>query len=199
MSRPDFIVTGSTVYAVNEIVNYLTPHLVSNDQAIDRVPSVERHIGQFNTPEEVTRWLSHKNGGVRIAALRARNVENVGGELLGNVDFVAYIFCADYYGYNRDQRAEVIAARVAQLMVAKGGLKSAAQRASRCMMDNLYSGKIDDKGIAIWAVSWTQTWRLDNPLDVSTLDDFITLNSQTKLVDGAPTGKDTVTLPQDEN
>ena len=72
MSRPDFGTIGSTVAACEGVVKYLIPYLqadaVGGDKQVDRVQTVERHIGQFDKPEDVKRWLSNRDGGVRVAA-----------------------------------------------------------------------------------------------------------------------------------
>jgi hypothetical protein len=50
--RPAFVTLGSTVSAAENIVNWLKAELEGEKQP-DRVEKVERHIGQFNTPEQV--------------------------------------------------------------------------------------------------------------------------------------------------
>lgn len=50
---------------------------------------------------------------------------------------------------------------------------SSTHRPQRIRGDNLYSGQLDKKGIAVWALSWDQA--IDHePIDVSTLDAFET-------------------------
>lgn len=196
MSRPDFNTTGSTVWACEEIVNYLKPILQGEVREVGKIQTVERHVGRFDTPAEVKRWLSNRDGGVRIAALRTSGNEVIGGRLIGMVDFVAYIFTADQFGYPRDARAEVIAGKLVNSLVRKAAPTSAYERASNVRSDNLYSGKIDELGVAIWTVTWSQKWRLDEELDLTTLDEFRTFGLTGEVAEGAPTIDGEVQLPQ---
>lgn len=194
--RPDFVTTGSTVYAVNEIVSYLTPLLTGNEDDIDKVSEITRHVGRFDKPDEIKNWMSRKDGGIRIAALRVRNIDQSAGQMTGDVDLVAYVFCTEQFGYSRDQRAEVIAGRLAKLLLANKGVPTANKKAESLNMDNLYSGDVDGLGLAIWSVSWTQNWVLDKPLTAADLDDFVTMHATAEIADGAPTMDSDITLDQ---
>ena len=195
-NRPDFNTTGSTVWACEEIVNYLKPILEGEVREVGKIQTVERHVGRFDTPAEVKRWLSNRDGGVRVAALRTSGNEVIGGRLIGLVDFVAYIFTADQFGYPRDARAEVIAGKLVNSLVRKSVPTSAYEKASNVRSDNLYSGKIDELGVAIWTVTWSQKWRLDEELDLTTLDEFRTFGLTGEVAEGAPTIDGEVKLPQ---
>ncbi|WP_417880322.1 hypothetical protein [Vibrio sp.] len=199
MSRPDFSIQGSTVWAVQEIVKYLKPKLEGSERQIDKIQTVERHIGRFDKPEDVKRWLSNRDGSVRITALRVTEYENTAGSLSGKVNFVAYIFTTDQYGYEKDQRCEVIAGQLVQAIMQFGALPTANGGVESVRSDNLYSGSIDELGIAIWSVTWSQWWQLDVPLDPETLDDFITFGLKGDMGDGSPPIEGEVTLPQDDS
>jgi hypothetical protein len=97
----------------------------------------------------------------------------------GDVDFVAYVFCTEQYSYSRDQRAEVIATRLAKAMLANKGVPTANKKATNVNMDNLYSGDIDGLGLALWSVTWSQNWVLDAPMDMNELNDFETFHAST--------------------
>ncbi|MEZ8102148.1 hypothetical protein [Vibrio bivalvicida] len=199
MSRPDFEVTGSTVWACNEIVNYLKPKLEgSSDREIDKVRTVERHIGRFDTPQDVKTWLSNRGGGVRIAALRVMEYETIGNRLIGTVNFVAYVFTADQYGYEKDTRAEVMTGKLVRELLDRSALPSAYSRPMSVRSDNLYNGKIDELGVAIWSVTWSQQWYLDVPIDPSDLDDFETFGLRAEIAVGAPVLEGEVPMPQDD-
>ena len=178
-SRPDFVTTGSTVFAVNEIVNHLKPLLEGKEKEIDKVSEVCRHVGRFDKPSEIKTWLSRKDGGIRITALRVRNIEQIAQQMSGDVDFVAYVFCTEQFSYSRDQRAEVIATRLAKAMLANKGVPTANKKATNVNMDNLYSGDIDGLGLALWSVTWSQNWVLDAPMNMSELNDFETFHAST--------------------
>lgn len=201
MIRPDFGTIGSTVSACEAVVQYLKPYLEATgpgaDRVIDRVQLVERHIGQFDKPEEIAYWMSNKDGGIRIAALRVPKMENQGSSLIGTIEFAAYVFCADMWGHAKDQRAEVIAGRLAKALMLKGGWvgTGSAKSPEAVSMQNLYAIKTDKKGVAIWAVTWRQDWPLDTPVDESTLDDFLRFNWRAEQGDGAPVCEADINLP----
>ncbi|MEZ8630275.1 hypothetical protein [Vibrio splendidus] len=196
MSRPDFTTSGSTVWAVNEIVQYLKPKLEGGVREIEKIQTVERHIGRFDKADDIKRWMSNRDGGVRIAALRVPQYETVGNRLIGNVNLVAYVFTTDQFGYEKDLRAEVVAGKLVRELVDRSALPTAYGRVENVRSDNLYSGEIDKLGIAIWSVTWSQQWYLDEEIDLSTLDDFITFGLKGEIADGAPTIDGEVQLPQ---
>lgn len=196
MSRPDFTTSGSTVWAVNEIVQYLKPKLEGGVREIEKIQTVERHIGRFDKADDIKRWMSNRDGGVRIAALRVPQYETVGNRLIGNVNLVAYVFTTDQFGYEKDLRAEVVAGKLVRELMDRSALPTAYGRVENVRSDNLYSGEIDKLGIAIWSVTWSQQWYLDEEIDLSTLDDFITFGLKGEIADGAPTIDGEVKLPQ---
>ncbi|WP_265432821.1 hypothetical protein [Aeromonas salmonicida] len=200
MSRPDFGTIGSTVSACEGVVQYLKPYLEAAgpgaDRVIDRVQTVERHIGRFNEPDDITRWMSGKGGGIRIAAMRVVSMRRE-GNLIGIIEFSAFVFCAEQFGYAKDQRAEVIAGRLATALMLTGGWRGtgASKAPEGVRMDNLYTPGIDELGLAIWSVTWRQDWPLDDPIDPATLDDFLRFNFKAELAAGAPVCEATIELP----
>ncbi|ELB2040580.1 hypothetical protein WOB69_00870 [Vibrio parahaemolyticus] len=196
MSRPDFNTSGSTVWACEEIVNYLKPYLEGGQEDVDKVQAVERHIGRFDKPADIKRWMSNRDGGIRIAALRVTSYEKIGNRLVGNVDFAAYVFTAEQYGYQKDMRAEVITGRLVRSLMDFDALPTACSEAKNVRSDNLYSGNVDELGLAIWSVTWSQQWYIDEELNLGTLDDFLTFGMKGELEDGAPTIDGEVSLPQ---
>ncbi len=196
MSRPDFTTSGSTVWAVNEIVQYLKPKLEGGVREIEKIQTVERHIGRFDKADDIKRWMSNRDGGVRVAALRVQQYETVGNRLIGNVNFAAYVFTTDQFGYEKDLRAEVVAGKLVRELMDGSALPTSYGRVENVRSDNLYSGEIDKLGIAIWSVTWSQQWYLDEEIDLSTLDDFITFGLKGEIADGAPTIDGEVKLPQ---
>ncbi|CAK3191264.1 Tail-completion protein [Vibrio crassostreae] len=196
MSRPDFTTSGSTVWAVNEIVQYLKPKLEGGVREIEKIQTVERHIGRFDKADDIKRWMSNRDGGVRVAALRVQQYETVGNRLIGNVNFAAYVFTTDQFGYEKDLRAEVVAGKLVRELMDRSALPTSYGRVENVRSDNLYSGEIDKLGIAIWSVTWSQQWYLDEEIDLSTLDDFITFGLKGEIADGAPTIDGEVKLPQ---
>lgn len=197
-TRPSFETDGSTVYACQQVVEYLKPLLEGGERDIDKVEVVERHIGRFNTDEEIKRWMGSRDGGVRISALKVTGYEKVAGQLIGNVTMAAWVFAADKFGYDRDERAEVVVGKLVLAMMASKAPPTAYGKANSFRSDNLYSSKIDNKGVALWSVAWEQQWQLNVPIDLSKLDDFITFDFKGEIAEGAPLIEGEQTLPQEE-
>ena len=85
--RPSLLTTGSTVSAAENIVAWLKPELLNEPQQNkpDRVSVIERHIGQFSTPAEVKTYLTDRDGCIRLAALRVRNIRAQAGGTVGDI------------------------------------------------------------------------------------------------------------------
>lgn len=186
MNRPELVTTGSTISASENVVAYLKPSLVG--AGVAQVNLIERHIGRFNEVSEVNRYLSGKTGGIRVCALRVTNIQQQAGGVVGTVDFAAYIMTTDHFGYSRDTRAEVITGLVTRLLCRRtAGKEMQAESAPKeIRADNLYSGNIDDLGVCIWCVTWSQQYRTDEEIDISTMDDFLTLGLNMPSADGSP-------------
>lgn len=198
MTRPDFSVVGSTVHACNKVVEYLAPFIEGGPRDINKVHKVERHIGRLNTEQDVKRWIGNREGGIRVAAMNVESYEKVGGAIIGMVNLSAYIFVTDFYGYEKDTRAEVIAGMLAAALMSKEATPGCYSKPQDIRADNLYSKNIDELGVAGWAVSWKQKWQLNIPIDPADLDDFIKFGLRGELADGAPVLEGEVTLPQGE-
>lgn len=184
--RPSLVTVGSTVSAAEKIVAWLQPILQGTRP--DQVPVVERHIGQFNTPDEVKRYLSGRDGSIRVAALRVRDIKYQAGGMVGLVTWAAYIMATDAWAYGRDIRAEVMVGmltrRIAEPPSTRG--MGAERRAEDISADNIYSGSLDNLGVTMWAVMWNQEFKLDDVVDISLLPDFLRLGMTATPRGGVP-------------
>jgi len=184
--RPSLVTLGSTVSAAERVIAWLRPELEGAKP--DRVPVIERHIGQFNTPDEVKRYLSDRQGCIRVAALRVRDVRHEAGGTVGLVTWVAYVMATDDWGYGRDLRAEVMTSKVCRRLAEPAAAKGmgAERKASEISADNIYSGSLDDLGVPMWAVMWHQEFKLDEEPDISVLPDFLRLGMTATPNGGVP-------------
>ncbi|SHG64773.1 hypothetical protein SAMN05428958_102525 [Pantoea sesami] len=175
-ARPAFVALGSTVSAAENIVAWLKGEL--EGATPDRVDIVERHVGQFSTPEEVKRYLSGRSGCVRLAALRVRNITNRSG-MTGLVTWAAYVMTTDSWGYSRDTRCEVLAGKIARRISLRDApfAMKAERMAENISAENIYSGSLDNLGVSLWTVSWEQIFRLDEEIDMATLPEFLRLGA----------------------
>ena len=201
MSRPELITLGSSVHACEQTVKYLKTKLETKGKEPDKVNLVERHVGRIDTADELKRWIGQKSGGIRLAALNIPSMQKVGHELIGTVNFAAYIFVTDSYGYQKDIRAEVLVAMLAQSLTESAWIKNAgaSSQVSQLKATNLYSGQIDKLGVAIWSVTWSQDWPLNKSLDLNSLDDFNTFGMKAKIADGAPELEGEIKLLQEND
>ncbi|HCZ9100920.1 TPA: hypothetical protein O4G09_004019 [Klebsiella michiganensis] len=186
--RPSLQTIGSTVSAAENIVAWLKPELLNatKQNNPDRVSVIERHIGQFSTPAEVKTYLTDRDGCIRVAALRVRNIRHLAGGTVGDVTWAAYVMATDAWGYSRDTRCEVLVGKLARRIVSRGA--AAAMRAERMATsvnaENIYSGGLNELGLTMWAVTWEQEFRLDDEIDLATLPDFLRLGATLQVGDG---------------
>ncbi|EMM7792269.1 TPA: hypothetical protein LVM72_006204 [Klebsiella michiganensis] len=196
--RPSLLTTGSTVSAAENIVAWLKPELLNEPQQNkpDRVSVIERHIGQFSTPAEVKTWLSDRDGCIRLAALRVRNIRAQAGGTVGDITWAAYVMATDAWGYARDTRCEVLVGKLVRRIVQRGaanGMK-AERLATSVSADNIYSGGLNELGLTMWAVTWEQEFRLDDEIDLATLPDFLRLGATLQVGDGTPPIEDVINV-----
>ncbi|MGE0968845.1 hypothetical protein ACQFN5_06360 [Klebsiella sp. WOUb02] len=196
--RPSLLTTGSTVSAAENIVAWLKPELLNEPQQNkpDRVSVIERHIGQFSTPAEVKTWLSDRDGCIRLAALRVRNIRAQAGGTVGDITWAAYVMATDAWGYTRDTRCEVLVGKLVRRIVQRGaanGMK-AERLATSVSADNIYSGGLNDLGLTMWAVTWEQEFRLDDEIDLATLPDFLRLGATLQVSDDTDPIKDVINV-----
>ncbi|MDU7531140.1 MAG: hypothetical protein E7K70_29420 [Klebsiella sp.] len=196
--RPSLLTTGSTVSAAENIVAWLKPELLNEPQQYkpDRVSVIERHIGQFSTPAEVKTYLTDRDGCIRLAALRVRNIRAQAGGTVGDITWAAYVMATDAWGYTRDTRCEVLVGKLVRRIVQRGaanGMK-AERLATSVSADNIYSGGLNDLGLTMWAVTWEQEFRLDDEIDLATLPDFLRLGATLQVSDDTDPIKDVINV-----
>lgn len=195
-SRPSLLTTGCTVAAAENIIAWLKPAIEGGNP--DQVSVVERHIGAFNTPAEVKSYMSDRDGSVRLAALRVRNIQHRAGGTIGVVTWAAYVMTSDQWGYSRDTRAEVVVGKLARRIAAPEATRGMkAERAATAInADNIYSAGLNDLGVTMWAVTWEQENRLDEQIDLADLPDFLRLGAT--FVTGATSVSDVINVREEE-
>ena len=153
------------------------------------------HAGRFDR-EEIRR-IAHKSPAVFVACLAASETEDEGGEIESDLRWGAFIVAKDQRAVKRDEVA--LALLQALLLHLPGNRWNVeAGRPENIAAQNLYSGKIDKLGIAMWGVSWSQRMTLGAALDETTLAVFATLHTEHSLVPGVdePAAIDDVILEQ---
>ncbi|WP_139291630.1 hypothetical protein [Moritella viscosa] len=187
-TRPTLELTGSTIAVTQAVVERLEAEFKGKVSALDKVSAVTRHKGRFNSPEEIKKEVTG-SGCIRVTALNVSQVRREAGSIVGLVKFVAFVMTNDQFGKNRDQRAEVISGKLGVLLSQAEFTRSlgkiAFNKVSQVSWQNLYSAALDDLGVALWSVDWSQECRLDQPISLAQLDDFLQCNAQIGPDDGA--------------
>jgi hypothetical protein len=127
-------------------------------QALEERVEVKGHPGRFTEDELGRIVLKHKAVRVAIEAVESVTVEG-GGLRQANVRFAALVICGDRRGEDRHEAAlEIIEDIVALVPYASWGdqQRYKAVAPNSVEITNLYNGDINGKGIAFWAVTWTQ-------------------------------------------
>lgn len=188
-TRPTLALTGSTIAITQVVVDAIAAQFKGNIKALDKVTTVTRHKARFNTAQEIKKEVTG-SGCIRVTALNVTNTRREAGAVVGQVKFVAFVMTNDQFGKNRDIRAELIAGKlgvaISQPDFTKGLGKVAYRPVSQSSWQNLYSSALDDLGVALWSVEWSQEYRLDVPLNLEDLDDFLSCNAQMAAAQGAP-------------
>lgn len=140
-----------------------------------KLATVEKHGGRF-TIDELRRCLVAVPG-IRVAILGTPDSIDEANQPVVNVQWGAFIFTRDHPDFDRDEQ---ILAIVSQLLVCLNGNRWGNEDAQGIPMDissaNLFSGKLDDEGCALWAIAWQQKVCLDAKVDVETLNAFTGLD-----------------------
>lgn len=142
------------------------------DTGIPALRTCQAHGGRFDV-EELRRWAIQAPA-VVVACLGSKDVNTYSGQVVGRLQFVAYVITAGTSAAPRSEAILTLAESVAALAANNAWAYADAQAPAEIRIDNLYSGTLDKQGVALWAVTWTQRVDLE-VFDSSTLDDFDTL------------------------
>ena len=160
--------------------------------AVPGLYTCESHGGRFDAAE-LGRY-SKLAPAVLVAAVSVPTLSD-GKDQIAEVRWAAFIVTRDTPSATRDVAALDYAEAVMRTVkLNRWGLDN-AQKPERLAADNLFSGQLDRKGIALWAVSWQQGVSL-RYTNVAELADF-TLYTATHEVGDGPVAEDRVELPQE--
>jgi hypothetical protein len=147
--------------------------------------NLEAHGGRFDL-EELKR-MAAKAPCVRLAVLGvddAQQTRSGEAELLARLG--AFVVAKAAPGLTRDRAALAIVDTILGVVPGNRFSLDATQPAGDVRADNLYSGDVDQAGVAMWAVSWHQKV-FEGGVDTSTLAVFQTLDAKYPLTDGTST------------
>lgn len=133
---------------------------------------VSGHGGRFGS-DELKRYGAVAPACL-VAILGVSNLQASGSSIVGDVACAALIVTADRPGLLRDLAAlGIVTTLVAALPGVDFGLDVSGAASVRA--DNLYSGAVDQLGVALWAIAWRQPGLTFTALDPAELDDFLSL------------------------
>ncbi len=199
-TKPELNVSHSTIALAEIVAQNLRVKFIGTGKELHKVSSVERHKKRFDNVQDIKKEVSG-TGCIRITAVNVQSTRKESGYTVGSVKFVAFIMTNDQYGQNRDQRAELIAGQLGvALTTAAFNLslgKMSHKAISSASWQNLTTHALDDIGVAMWAVEWSHECRLNVPLELNLLDDFLTCELTALQAEGAPQLEAEIALPQE--
>ena len=141
---------------------------------IPELKTCQPHDGRFSE-REVKRFVLSAPA-VLVACLGAVSIQDRGDQSIESVrQWAAFVLTDDCPGLTRGEAARNLVDAL-ELLILRGivrtdedtGVRSLSNRwgltgvgpAERVQSQNLYSGMIDEEGVALWAVTWRQTVRI---------------------------------------
>lgn len=162
---------------------------------INKLAKVYTHGGRFDV-DELKRWALQAPCAI-VSALAVRDLHIESGQPVADLYWGCFIVTKDQVNSPRDVEALLIlelALSTISPLQRFGVTEAHAPHDIRA--DNLFAGKLDQSGVAIWAITWRQGYDI-NPFDLTNLDDFLRFRADIDLAtaDDSVDAQDSVDLP----
>lgn len=157
--------------------------------------AVTAHPGRL-TVEELKSFTIKGRAAVLVGCLGVPRVEDTANLPALVLSFAVYVIALDKPGTPRDVTAMTLASAVALRVSRNLWGREDLDDPTDIRADNLYSGTIEKRAVALWAVTFRQAWT-PNSLDLSTLDDLLSVVTEFDRdpeTDGEPVMTDTIEL-----
>ena len=155
------------------------------------------HGGRFDSAEEIKRYVT-KGPTVLVSCMRIPLSTPGTARVMLPAGWAIFVITKDVPGAPRDQGA--IALVEAVLLQINSNLwgRTDVMVPSAIESRNLYSSKVDNLGVALWAITFTQMVT-DLAVDTSTLNNFVTFHEDIDMApaDGQIDITQTTELPQE--
>lgn len=140
---------------------------------------VASHAGRFSVAELMK--ISAKAPAVLVSALAMNNIKSWNGSVSATVSWAAFVVVKDTPTAPRDQVALLVIDKLKKIIPEnQWGLTDEVQGDPReIRAQNLFSAEVDAKGMAMWALSWSQDIADSLGANTSTLDDFLRMDTTT--------------------
>lgn len=154
------------------------------------------HRGRFTLEDLKT--VAARPMSILVSCLAIKKADLQAGQVDCRCVWGAFVVTVDKPQMSRDEAALIIVTRLMMKIPGnRWGLDISAPEEIEAM--NLYSGKTDEKGMVIWAITWEQDIALPitTDADEDSLDDFLKFHADWDLADpdGQYEATDDVTLP----
>lgn len=142
-------------------------------EAVPALRASTPHGGRFNLQE--LRRYAVSAPCILVACLGAPKITEEGSQLVAKLRWAAFVLARDTKGQSRGAEALLLVEALLGVIRGNRWELEHAHRPESLRAENLYSGKLDTHGVALWAITWEQSLDLE-VLDLSQLSDFDTLS-----------------------
>ncbi len=159
----------------------LTSAIVSSlDTEIAALRSVKTHGGQFNVQE--LRRVAVYAPAALVTVSNGDVTRHAGSTGVGTLTIDVFVVTGGTSAVGRDDGALLLVQSIVGLAVRNDWAYADAGPPKAIKFRNLYSGQLDSKGVALWAVRWQQDVEIDAPT-IDDLDELRSLYINTDLAD----------------
>lgn len=166
------------------------------EDALPKTVDCNSHGGRFSVDD--LKRIAQRTPAVRVGCLAIRDMvsDNAGGIDI-TVVWGVFVITTDTPQFSRDAAALILVAAIAALVPDNRWAAIASDNPAAARGDNLYSGQLENVGVALWAITWQQQLTLDKQ-DLANLDAFQTLHVDFNLApkDDSIDGQTDIDLPQ---
>lgn len=133
--------------------------------------AVATHSGRM-TASDLKRLVIKGRSMVKVGLLGIASVDEKPTADDFTLQWAAYVLTLDAAGMDRDTAAMIVASAIARLIPGNLWGREDLDDPDKIRADNLYSGTVESRGVALWAVTWRQVWTPVEDIS-SSLDDFL--------------------------
>lgn len=133
---------------------------------------VQEHRGQFASLEEI-KTIAARSPAVRVAFRGLQNIERSGPELLADVLWAVHVLAGDTRASARNNVAGAVAIAIVDHVAGEAAHWTFAEDAPRGLTAvDLTTLPIDQNGVSLWQLTWSQRCRLQVIDPLGALTDF---------------------------
>lgn len=157
--------------------------------------AVTAHPGRL-TVDELKTFSIKGRAAVMVGCLGVPRVDDAANLPALILSFAVYVIAMDRPGAPRDVTAMTLASAVALRVARNLWGRDDLDDPTDIRADNLYSGTIEKRAVALWAVTFRQAWTPES-FSISTLSDLLSVVTDFDLdpaTDGDPVLTDTIEL-----